>query len=153
VAAGWNAARVHGRDPARRTGGRTNARWRRRWRRRRRLGALMARLARQWARRFADGEDLDPVGPLGLGRRGAIPGEMQVVAAAVARVAVVADPAEGRDGLVLNRLGPFGEAVYAGPGAVALGVPVQRHDVDGEPVVVVRAPDMAFVAANVFAVR
>ena len=44
------------------------------------------------------------------GAGGVVPGEVEVVAAAVAGVAVVADPAEGRTGLVLDRLGPVGEA-------------------------------------------
>src|SRR5690606_10636501 len=58
------------------------------------------------------------------------PGEVQVVAAAVARVAVVAHPAERRAGAVLPGLGPLGELADQPPAAAALPV---RDDVEGEP--------------------
>jgi hypothetical protein len=47
----------------------------------------------------------------GLGARGraVFPGEVKVVAAPVAGIAVVADPAEGRSRVVLGRFGPAGE--------------------------------------------
>jgi hypothetical protein len=118
----------------------------------RRWGRSLSALLAGPLARFAYREDLDPFGQLELWRRGVFPGEMEVVAAAVAGVAVVADPAEGGDGLVLDRLGPFGEARYAVPGAVAFAVAVQRHDIDGEAVVVVGVSDMAVVATDVFAV-
>src|SRR6187549_356243 len=53
---------------------------------------------RSWPRRDAleaDREDLDPFRQLPLPHGGVFPGEVEVVAAAVARIAVVADPAEG----------------------------------------------------------
>src|SRR5215469_469234 len=40
------------------------------------------------------GEDFDPFGERVFGRRGVVPGKVEVVAAAVAGVAVVTDPAE-----------------------------------------------------------
>src|SRR5204863_6271864 len=64
----------------------------------------------------ADREDLDPFGQREHRREGVFPGEVQVVAAAMAGVAVVADPAEGGPRAVLEGLGPVSEAGYRGPG-------------------------------------
>ena len=58
----------------------------------------------------------DPGRMPGLGRR-VHPGEVEVVAAAMAGVAVPADPAPGRDRLVLPRLGEVGEVADLAPGA------------------------------------
>src|SRR5918995_4246149 len=65
----------------------------------------------------ADGEDFDPFGDLELGHDRVVPGEMEVMAAAVAGVAVIADPAEGSRRTFLQRLGPAGEAGDPGPRA------------------------------------
>ena len=97
------------------------------------LGGL-GRLGRRAAAVAADGggaaQRVHELGRgAGLGLR-VIEGEVQVVAAAVAGVAVVADPAEGRTGLVLLRLGPRGQAIDVVPGA-ALG-PV-GDDVERQP--------------------
>src|SRR4051812_29964188 len=77
-------------------------------------------------------EDFDPGGERELKCGRVVAGEVEVVAAAGAGVAVVADPAERGTGAVLDRLGPLGETGDPGPGAVALAVavPVQRHEVD-----------------------
>src|SRR5436305_2148668 len=97
-------------------------------------------------RAFAvNGEDFDPLGEGVFGGAGVVPGEVEVIAAAVAGVAVVADPAEGGTGLVLDRLGPVGEAGDRRPGGIAPAVATQRHEVDGESVVVVGAADVAAV--------
>ena len=137
-----------GRDAAGRTVG---------CRRRRRAAAAVWRLRRRPLARLAGGltrEDFDPFGELELGRRGVVPGEVEVVAAAVAGVAVVADPAEGRPRFVLDRLGPEGEAGDRRPVARRIcELAVQRHDVDREAVVVVGVADVAVVAADVFAAR
>ena len=85
--------------------------------------------------------------------RGVVPGEMEVIAAAVAGVAVVANPAEGRRRLALDRLGPEGEAGDRGPFGVTFGAAAERGQVDGEPVVVIGALGVAFVAAGVLAAR
>ena len=56
-----------------------------------------------------------------------------MIAAAVAGVAFVADPAEGQHGFVLHRLRPEGQARDRGPGSVAFaGSPVQLHYIDGD---------------------
>src|SRR5262249_9983018 len=75
-----------------------------------------------------------------------------VVAAAVAGVAFVADPAERRHGAVLLRLGPESQARDAAPGRIAFAIAVDRHDVDGEAVVVVGVLGGAAVATDVFAI-
>ena len=112
-------------------------------------GGRLRRLRRPLA---VDAEDLDPFGELEHRRDRVFPGEVQVVAAAVAGVAVVADPAERRPGAVLARLGPVREPRDRPPARVAAAVAVQRHDVDGEPVVVVGVAHVAAVAADVRAV-
>src|SRR5690349_207005 len=99
-----------------------------------------------------DGEDLDPFRQLELGRRRVFPREVQVIAAAVAGVAFVADPAEGRHRTILLWLRPEGEAGDPAPGRVAFAVAVDRNDVDGEAVVVVGVLDGTAVTADVFAI-
>ena len=74
-----------------------------------------------------------------------------MVAAAMAGIAVVADPAERRAGAALDRLGPVGEAGDRRPAGVAFAGAIEGNEVDGEPVVVVGVPDVAVVAADVFA--
>src|SRR6476469_10635146 len=99
-----------------------------------------------------DRHHFDPFGELEHRRDGVVPGEVQVVAAAVAGVAVVADPAERRPRFVLFGLGEEGEAGDPGPVGVAFGARGGGDDVDREAVVVVGVLDVAFVAADVFAV-
>ena len=87
------------------------------------------------------------------GTVGVVPGEVQVVAAAVAGVAVVADPAEGGTGFVLDRLGPVREPRDRQPAAVAFRPAALGDEVDGEPVVVVGVAGVAAVAAGPPAAR
>src|SRR3954447_19836799 len=53
--------------------------------------------------------------------RRVLPGQVQVVAPAVAGVAVVAHPAEGGARAILPRLGPAGQAVHVRPGPTRTG--------------------------------
>ena len=102
----------------------------------------------------AGGEDFDPFGELCIRRRrGVVPGEVQVVAAAVAGVAFVADPAEGRRPACSGRLGPEARArVIGAQVASQVVLAADRDEVDGEAVVVVGAAGVAVVAADVVAV-
>ena len=123
-------------------------------RRRRSWRRLWTRLARLAAGLFADREDFDPFGELELRRDGVFPGEVEMVAAAVAGVAVVADPAEGRRRLGSAR-GSAQRARRVIPRQLASHLLLQfsGDDVDREAVVVVGVFDVAAVAADVFAVR
>ena len=69
----------------------------------------------------------DPRGGLARLRRRVHPRQVQVVAAAVVDVAVVADPAERRARVVLTGLGPLGEAVDVVPRATRRGDDVERE--------------------------
>src|ERR1700709_2562100 len=118
------------------------------------LGPLRRRLpaARLTGGAGGDGEDFDPFGEFVGFRRGVVPGEVEVVAAAVPDVAFVADPAERGDRLFLFRLRPEGEGGDRHPVRVAGGGVHGRHEVDREAVQVVGGGGVAFVAADVLAV-
>ena len=75
-----------------------------------------------------------------------------MVTAAVAGVAVVADPAERQAGLFCTGSAQRARRVIRRQVASHFVPAVERHEVDREAVVVVGASVVAFVAAGVFAV-
>ena len=111
----------------------------------------------RWSRRSGRGclpypgsplEDLDPGDHREVPGVCVGPGEVKVIAAAVAGIAVVPDPAERRARLVLPRLGPSGQPRHALPVTVALRAPGAGADVDRHPVLVIGIGNMAAWATD-----